>query len=354
MKRITPRILIEGREVDYLKGSYTCKGNFTSAILNFTLPLQYGGRKKLWNKEVTFFLNEFDSTPIFRGWIKRTKPTFNDIEIRAEDALGYMLRGGEASLAKIVLTDKDNLDGLTTSAAVVKALQMAKLDTKLKTDMIGNTTPEVGSTDKPLRGNVKVLDVIKDFLSRATLTVKHGTTNAPNIAKIIDDGTNSQLVFEQQKRLDVETSQLQHIYSEGDNIINLSIINRKVPTIITVTGKNGVRGTFSHTSALAAYDRNYLEVANELMKSPAECKAFAAKLFEMNLEYQYEYGLETFEGAYLSENDLIMIQTDDPEFSGKYRVVGKNISFSPSSFALTLSIQNRPPVLAEYIASLDN
>ena len=263
-----------------------------------------------------------------------------------------MLKGGGDSLATVVLTDTDNIDGLTASAAIIKLLKKANLDSKIKTDMIGNTTPAVGSTSEPIRGEVKVMDVIKNFLSRALDT--SGTLPRPNIARLIDDGSYSQFIIELENDITSETTPIQHIYTEKDNITNISIINRKVPTVVTVTGKNGVRGTFSHTSAIEALDRNYFSVKNDMMTSPAECVDFASKIFEANLLLQYEYGLQTFEGIYLEENDVIMIQTDDPEFSGKYRVIGKSISFSPSSFALTLSINKRPPVLAEYIASLDN
>ena len=141
MREISPRILIDGREVDYLEGNYAYPGNLSAATMTFKLPLTFGGMKKLWNKEVTMFLNKFDPTPIFRGWIKRTNPTFNDVEIIAEDAIGYMVRGGEMERAEIALDERVNLDGLTVGAAIKKALELAKLDTKLGTAFIGDTSP---------------------------------------------------------------------------------------------------------------------------------------------------------------------------------------------------------------------
>ena len=64
--------------------------------------------------------------PIFRGYIKRVKETFEELEIFAQDILGYMVKGGDQEVAKIVLTDYDNLDGLTVSAAITKALSKAQ------------------------------------------------------------------------------------------------------------------------------------------------------------------------------------------------------------------------------------
>ena len=54
------------------------------------------------------------------------------------------------------------------------------------------------------------------------------------------------------------------------------------------------------------------------------------------------------------ENDVIQVITEDPEFGGNYRVMGKAISFSPSSFSLGLTLNKKPPTLAEYISSSDN
>ena len=64
MRNISPKIFIDGREVDYLEGKYKIAGTLTAATLNFKLPLAYGGRMKLWNKEVTLYLNESDASPI--------------------------------------------------------------------------------------------------------------------------------------------------------------------------------------------------------------------------------------------------------------------------------------------------
>ena len=222
MSEISPKIAIEGVEVDYLEGSYSLKGGLTAAVVTFKMTIEYAGQKKLWNKEVTLYLNEYDSTPLFRGWIKRTNPTLSDIEIRAEDAFGYMLKGGEQSVAKVLLTDRDNVDGLSASAAMADLITRAKLDGKLKTDYIGNTTPVVGTLNPPLRGNVVLMDALKQMLSQALDTT--GTLPRPNMAKIVDDGTNSQLVIELENEIEGNPI-IQHVFTERDNITDLNIIN---------------------------------------------------------------------------------------------------------------------------------
>ena len=135
---------------------------------------------------------------------------------------------------------------------------------------------------------------------------------------------------------------------------SLNIINKKVPTIVIVSGKDGVKGTFTHDSAISAFDRTYLEIDNDYLTSPAECVEFGARVFEANLRNQYEYTIETFEGAYLNENDVIKIESEDEEFAGNYRIIGKDINFSPSGFSLGLTINRKPPTLAEYISSKNN
>ena len=349
MLEVIPRICIEGRETDFLKGGYKNDGNLTSASLSFTLPLTFAGLKKLWNKEVTFFLHRHDSTPMFRGWIKRVKETYNDVEIYAEDALGYMLKGGEQTEAKINLSSSNNLDGLTAGASIRELISKIKLDGKLKTDFIGDTSPLL-KTASPLRGSKVALDIVKELLARAVNT--DGDLPRPNIARIVDDGEYSQLVIELES--DLESTIPKFTFTEKYNIKNIQITKKRVPTIIIVNGENNSSGTFTHDGALSALDRTYLEVENKEMKSPAECKDFAAKLFKANLRVQYEYKLDLLDGAYLLENDVVQVNTEDPEFSGTFRVIGKSISFSPSSFSLAIMINRKPPTLAEYITSRDN
>ena len=350
MNEITPEVKIEGVSVDYLEGQYQSTGGLTAATLQFKLPLSYAGYKHLWNKEVELFLKESDAKPIFRGYIKRLKEDFNSVEIYAQDILGYMVKGGNPEKAKVALTNKDNLDGLSAANAIRKAVAMALLNTKVGTDIIGDTTPIISSSRPPLRGTLGVLDIIKQLVSRAV--DDSGTVPRPNIVRVVDDGSSSQLVIELES--DLDSAEIKHVFTEYDNITDLKIINKKVPTIVIVNGAGGVKGTFSHDTAIEAFDRNYLEVTNESLKSPAECKDFAQKLFRANLTTQYEYGIETFEGAHLSENDVIRVETEDQKFSGNYRVRGKKITFSPSSFSIGLNINRKPPTLAEYISQQDN
>jgi hypothetical protein len=314
------------------------------------MPLEYGGSMKLWNKEVTMYLDDADSTPMFRGWIRRTNPTLNDIEILAMDALGYTVKGGESSKSSIVLTDTDNLDGLTAGAAIVSAIKKAKLDTKLKTDFLQNTTPNISATRFRFRGRVALDEIIKTLVSNAI--DESGTLPRPNFYKVIDDGSNTQLIIEPEA--DVDTAQISHVFTEDDNIIGLTINEKKIPTIILVKGSNNTEGTFTHDSAITALDRTYMEVDNNQCTSPAECVDFGRKLFEANLKNQYEYGIETFDGAYLQENDVIRVQTNDRDYSGNYRVIGKSISFSPADFSIGLTINKKPPTLADYISDSDN
>jgi len=348
MTKLIPKITIDGVEVDYLDGNYAQPGGLGAATLTFKIPILQQGMKKLWNKEVLLYLNESDGVPIFRGYIKRVKETFEELEIFAQDILGYMVKGGDQEVAKIVLTDGDNLDGLTASAAITNALSKANLSSKLT--VLGDTSPAMGTVRPPIRGALSVLDIIKTLISQAVNN--NSTLPRPNIARIVENGSTSQLVIELEA--DVDSDPIVHAYTEHDNIISLSINERRVPTVIVVKGKNGVSGTFTHDTARSAFDRNYLEVTNETLTSPADCKDFAIKLFEANLKAQYEYGIEVTEGGYLNENDVIRIETEDDRLSGNYRVIGKAISFSPNDYSVGITINKKPPTLAEYISSRDN
>ena len=350
MLELTPKIYIDGIDIDFINAGVSQKGSLKAGQLDFTIPTSTGIGLNFWNKEVTLYMNTSDAVPLFRGWIKRVKENYNEIQIHAEDAIGYLLKGGEAENAKVALDNTTNLDGLTGGAAIIKAIELAKLDDKIKTDYLGDTSPIISTSEEPIRGTLTVIDIIKRILSKAVNT---DTTDLPrpNIAKLMDDGTNSQLVIELEA--DVDNSVITHTYTEYDNITNLSIINRKIPTVIIVNG-NGVKGTFTHDSAISALDRTYLEVNNNDLLSPAQCKDFAQKIFKANLKTQYEYTFDTFEGIYLPENSVIRVVTGEDEYDGNYRVLGKNISFSPSSYKMSVLINRKPPTLAEYINTRDN
>ena len=125
MSQRIPRVTIDGRDVDFVRAAYTQPGGLAAASLEFNLPIQEEIRK-LWNKEVTFYVDKGDSKPIFRGWINRTKKTDNDVTIFAEDAIGYMIKGGDTNVAKIVFDETQNVDGLTVGAAIKKIIELAK------------------------------------------------------------------------------------------------------------------------------------------------------------------------------------------------------------------------------------
>ena len=349
MNEIIPEVRIEGREVPFTRGAYTSTGGLTAATLEFTIPRTFGGFKKLWNKEVTFYPNSYDNKPIFRGYIKRIKEDFNSVTLIAQDVIGYMVLGGDSEKAKVSLTDRENVDGLTIGNAIRKIIKLANLDSKIKTDYIGDTAPLVSASQPPIRGTKGLLEIIKLLMGRAV--DDSGSVPRSNILKVFDDGTNSQIAIELES--DLDTTQVKHVFTEFDNINDLRIVNKKTPTIVIVSGDKVV-GKFEHESAIAALDRTYLEVKNDNLKSPAECREFAQKIFRANLETQYEYSISSAEGIYLMENDVIRVETEDPRFSGNYRVRGKKIAFGSNSFTVGLNINKKPPTLVEFIAQQDN
>ena len=185
MPKISPRVAIEGAEVEYIEGSYSQNGGGSAAELSFTLPLY------LWLVEKNYgigkspmYLNDQEIVLLsFRGWIRRANPTFNQIEILAMDALGYLVKGGGESKATINLTPTDNLDGYTAGGAITTAIKKAKLNTKIGTDMIGDTKPSISASRPPLRGQISSRrDLLKVLISAAV--DNSGSIPRPNIYKI--------------------------------------------------------------------------------------------------------------------------------------------------------------------------
>ena len=351
MTQLIPKITIAGRTVDFVTAGYVQPGGLSAGSMQFQMPVDEESRK-LWNQEVTFYVDKNDSKPIFRGWINRTKKTDNSIDIFAEDAIGYMIKGGDTNVAELSFDEQNNVDGLTVGAAIKKIIEMAKLDDKIGTDYIGDTSPRIGTTQKtPIRGTMDILTVFKTLLGRP-INLADQSLPRSNIMKVMDDGSKSQLFIELQA--DPDTDPIKHTYTTKENIVTLNVIDRKVPTFIIVNGANGVSGKFIHDGALEALDRSFLRVTNENLESPAECKEFGARLFQANLEDRYQYGMSVTDGYYLNQNDVVEVRTDNDDYSGNYRVTAKRINIGASSYSVGITINKKAPTLAEYISSRDN
>ena len=167
-----------------------------------------------------------------------------------------------------------------------------------------------------------------------------------NIIRVIDDGSKGQLIIDVESDADATTPV--KIYDYENNIISFNVNNRKIPTTVIIRGKKGQVQTFRHASAASALGENFITVKNNKLKSPAECIEFAQKIFRANLKAQYEYTLSTYDGAYLEENDVIRIIDDTTDVNGNFRIIGKTINFSPNLYSLQLTINKRPPILAEF------
>jgi hypothetical protein len=76
---------------------------------------------------------------------------------------------------------------------------------------------------------------------------------------------------------------------------------------------------------------------------------FAQKIFNANIQNQYEYSLETPEGAYLEENDIVEIIDKDTDISGNFRIIGKTITFGNGSYSINLEINKQLPLLDSFL-----
>lgn len=343
MREVSSRILIDGRSVEFTNGQYNKSGGNTATVLTFSIVGDDTSFRKYWNKEVIFYLNEQESYPFFRGRVINTTIRGEyKTEVTAVDALG-LLTGHDT--AYVSLDDNNNVDGLTIAGALKKFIEIANLDEIIGTDYLRDTTP-VTRMKPPLRGRVEILSSIVGALGRVDNIT---TDNLPrhNLIRVLDDGDKAQLAIEVAADAEV-TTPVKH-FDYKNNIIKFKVDNRKIPTHISVSG-DGVSIEWTHTSATAAFGHNQLSVANDSLKSRAACQDYAQQVFLANLRAKYEYTLSTYEGAYLDENDVVSIRDDKTEVDGNFRVIGKSISFGPTKYQVSLSINRRPPLLAEFLA----
>ena len=184
------RIFIDGKQVDYINGTLVKDGGNTASRLNFVIPGENSSMRKYWGKEVTFFLDESDASPMFRGFIENLEIEGNQsIAVRALDVLGYLTGLDRAS---ITLDDNNNLDGSTIGGALIDMIQMANL-TEVGVDYIGDTNP-IQRMPKT-RGTVFILDTIT-----AALNTQYNKDNEDlprkNFLQVFDDGTKGQIKIE--------------------------------------------------------------------------------------------------------------------------------------------------------------
>jgi len=341
MPELSSQIFIDGASVDFTAASLKERGDNTAAQLDFVLPTSSPNYRKYWNKEITAFFNSNDTYPAFRGHIINTTTNANNsVKFTAVDALGYLTGH---SRAEVVLDDDKNIDGLSVGASVVKLIEMANLQNTIGTAYVGDTTPVISNT-RP-RGTTVILDAIKELLGLA-VDMTNPDLPRDNLIKVIDDGTKAQLRVE--VKTDIDNTIPIKFYNYENNIVDFNVKSRDIPTTITVRGKN-TAATFKHSSAMNALGNSSKVVSNPKLESRAECMDFAQKIFLANVQNKYEYKLTTFEGLYLKENDVIHIRDDETGIQGNFRVVGKTVEFGPNRFTLQLLINQRPPLLSQFL-----
>tara|TARA_Y100000310_G_scaffold162601_1_gene162566 strand:- start:1171 stop:2202 length:1032 start_codon:yes stop_codon:yes gene_type:complete len=342
MPELSSQIFLDGARVDFTAASLKERGGNTAAQLDFMLPTFSPNYRKYWNKEVLAFFNSSDTYPTFRGHIINTTTNAdNSVKFTAVDALGYLTGHTKA---EVVLDDSINIDGLTVGASIIKLIKMANLQNTIGTDYLGDTTP-IATNTRP-RGTVVVLNVITELLNRA-IDMSNADLPRDNIIRVMDDGKTSQLRVEVKN--DIENTAPVKFYNYEDNIISFNVKSRDIPTQITVTGKGGAAATFKHSSAEAALGNSTKSISNPILESRTECMDFAQKVFLANIRNKYEYTLDTFEGLYLKENDVIHIRDSVTGIEGNFRIIGKNVTFGPNQFKLQLTINNRPPLLSQFL-----
>ena len=340
MPDISSEIYIDGKRTDFTAGTLTKAGQTTAGILAFTIPGKDVSFRKFWNKEVTFYLNKNDTYPMFRGYVISSQINENsNVRIRATDALGF-LTGRDR--ARVTLDESNNIDGLSVGAALIKMINMSGI-TKIGTDFLGDTNP-ITMVERE-RGSVFILDTINKNLNKI-LNTDDETFPLSNYLGVRDDGIKSQLYFNVESN--IETAIPVKVF-DYNNIISFNVQNRDIPTIITVEGTNA-NATFKHTSAMAAFGEHFFNVQNSELKSKAACMDFAQRLFAANLKAKYEYTLQTFEGAYLEENDVIRIIDDSTEVNGIFRIIGKTIKFGAGEYSVQLTINKQPPILSQFLS----
>jgi hypothetical protein len=155
---------------------------------------------------------------------------------------------------------------------------------------------------------------------------------------MIDDGVNSNITFVKEKQLSI-TPSLSLSFSDG---IKSYKYKRRAPANFGVGGGatftygNSPQGSIGMAISGEFKDKN--EARQELIK-------------KVLLEYREtdEITLECDKGHYIALGSIVGVKLAEEDIGGNHRVTAKSIKFSEESVGLSLSLNNKPIVLSEYI-----
>jgi len=335
-----PILVIGGREVQtFTSIQFTETGKSTAASLNITLNDPQFRDAPLSGKSILFFLNygSEDSIPFFRGIIRQVNPSDTNIKVVAYD-VRTLLTGNES--LSFDLTDKDNYDGFTLAQFlhdyISENINIKK--TIIGLDMLRETDPVVSLSG--VRGNnLSALKLIKQELPKNEDNINNIVNNR---LSILDDGEKSNIFFT--KEQDLDNAGVKFTYSDG--IKSLSHKKRPAPNLISGKSLDNNRNVvYTHNSLDSGVRAQQLKKTFSYPDEVVQASYVLAKYSEIDTEMK----MNTTKGHYLGIGNVINVHvTENPEQTGKFRILSKQVTCSKSGVTCVLQVGKERPEVNEF------
>ena len=333
---LNPRVFIDNTRLQYLESvSFNQSGNSQATSLSAKANNTLFDGSVLFGKPISFFLDEGDGVPIFRGFIKDASTSDKSLSISAVDVRGYL---SSQSAKKIKLTDRHNYDGYTLGAFLKEYI-----DTEINinsiiigTDKINETNPMVSLSG--IRGDFSPLDLVLQNLNKS---IDENSSENPlgyNLT-VVDDGEKAHIKFSKEK---LNTEPISLSLSESNGI--LSYTYKKRPKKFIANLKEG--RYFQYGSAPSGPFS--MELGKIEYDSPDEAREAARLEILKGLDANVEISINSSKGYYLDVGDNIYVNVNDTLLNGVHRVVGKTINYS-NKLTCKLQLNKTPSQITRYI-----
>jgi len=301
------------------------------------------------NKKVELYLNDgsIDGTPIFRGYISEFNPSDTKIKIKALDPR-MLITGTNAT--PIVIDDHDNYDGKTVIQFLVEYIDN---ETNINETLM--TTDFLKEMDRPIfmtgiRKTVTPYTLVKKMLQDKVddeTELDRTDMNAifDYFFDIIHGGEHSGLTIRKRRALDEKADMS---FSYGNGISKLSYKERPPPSYALGTVETtGEQVIFDYGNApMGVRGLKKVKVKGD---SRGEVKENLISKVILEQQYTKEITLNCTKGYTLGVGNIININVPKLNLNGNFAVTGKTITVRSTGTSCTLTCNNKPILLSDYL-----
>jgi len=332
---LNPRVFVDNNRLEYIESvTFTQTGNNQASSLSVKASNPLLDGSVLFGKPISFFLDEGDGVPIFRGFIKDASTSDTSLSISAVDIRGYL---SSKTTKRVSLTDSHNYDGYTLGAFLKEYIdtEINISSTIIGTDKINETNPPV--TLSGIRGEFSPFELVIQNLNRAIDEDSDDNPVGYGIT-VVDDGEKSHIKFSKEK---VKTDPISLSLSENSGILSHTYKKRPTKFVADLGG-----GRYFQYGSLPSGPFT-IDMVNKKYDSPDEAREAARLEILKGIDTTVEISINSTKGYYLDIGDNVFINVSDTMLNGVHRVVGKTINYS-GDLSCKLQLNKTPSKITKY------